>query len=121
MNITPIKWSPQFSQQVRRPRADDGEYGHVNGDLLFFIYQTSDPYCKGWRSWDKSSQSPWPEGATTRYRRHWNVWFYFGSNEQSKTGGLKNRASAKRVARRRLADKIRGMFCASNSWFTWTS
>ncbi len=108
--LIPIKWSPQFDRQIRAPRVGDGEYGHVNGDLLFFIYQTSDPYCKGWRSWDKTSKRPWPEGATTRYRQHWNVWTYFGSNEQAKVGALKNRRQAKRTARRLLLQKISAMF-----------
>ena len=122
MNLKPIQWTPQSDPpRTRRQRASDGDYGRVNGSLLFFIYPTSDPYCKGWRCWDKTRDTKPPEGAQFRYRTHWNVYFYFGSGEGKRVSrALKSRASAKRVARRVLADKIRGMFCASNVFFQWT-
>ena len=111
MKLKPIKWTPQFSPEGRKPRASDGNYGEVNGAQMFFIYQTCDPWCKGWRSWDKTRDNPVPEGRPTHYRKHWNVWFWFGSGEgRLVSRALNSRASAKRVARRVLLKKIRGMF-----------
>ena len=123
--IIPIKWTPQFAKSLRpRPLASDGSYGHVNGDLLFFIYRTSDPYYRpnrgsgrpnrgsaGWRSWDKNSKQPYAGDEPVRYRTHWNVWLYFGSGGGTQVGrALKNRRQAKRAARRVLLTKVRALF-----------
>lgn len=117
VKIKPIQWKPQFSRNIR-PRASDGEYGYVNGDQLFFIYQSSDPYCKGWHSWRRwkwtgTTIPPAPTDAKIRYRTHWNVWTYFGGNEQQQIGVLKSRHQAKRTARLLLLKKIRAMIVNS--------
>ena len=122
--IIPIKWTPQFAKSLRpRPLASDGSYGLVNGDLLFFIYRTSDPYYmpsrglgrpsrgSAWRSWDKTSKQPYAGNEPLRYRTHWNVWLYFGSGGGTQVGrALKNRRQAKRAARRVLLKKIGALF-----------
>ena len=111
MKLKPIQWTPQFDgPRTRHQRAHDGDYGHVAGVMLFFIYHTSDPHTKGWRSWDKSGKQPCPENARVRYRDHWNVWFYFGAGRGTQISrALKSRAHAKRAARRALAAIIRKM------------
>lgn len=104
--VIPIKWISQHEGIARR-KATDGYYGSVNGDTLFFIYHTSDPYTKGWNSWDKNCGKPFPEDSPVKYRSHWNVWLYFGSGSGRQVGrALKNSRQAKRTARRLLLQKI---------------
>lgn len=109
--LIPIKWEPQFSKELRvKPLKSDGAYGLVNGTTFLFVYRTSDPYCKGWKSWEKNAGECY-KGGTLRYRTHWNVWLYWGATQNShqQIRALKSMRHAKRAGRRLLTKKINAM------------